>query len=59
METVFDIYDNISFGARLLNRPTIFEHEHSGTNLVFLILMIAVAFLLFLFVLFIWPRIFG
>lgn len=48
----FEIYENVSFGARVIDRPVRFEYTHSGISLMYLIVIIAVFFVLFLLVYF-------
>lgn len=48
----FEIYDTVSFGARVIERPVKFEFTHSGIPLMYLIVIIAVFFVLFLLVYF-------
>ncbi len=55
MDEVFRRLDDIQCGARIFKRPNVVQYTHSGTSVVYLAIVLALTFLLFL-LLYFWPR---
>jgi len=55
MDELFRKLDDLQFGARLIKRPVLVKHSHSGISILYLLIVFALALFLFL-ILFLWPN---
>ena len=56
MTDVFKVLDDVAFGARMVKKQVHMQYTNSGIHIMYVILLLALAFLLFLFLLF-WPSV--